>query len=337
MKIAFRTALNDDIPAIIKLQEKRKTFPCYVGYETVDEQRQRVVEFYKNLDLEGSIEPQGRLRLIMAENEKTDKLVGYMLVEVAQSECFGLFRRTHILDWHVALKSEWDYVMDEFIYYTEEFAISEGCRDIAIQVPIAFTEDEELLRELDFYPEMDRIMKPVEVNSLETNMAKRYKIRKADESDRLFMLSLSSGNADAIIPPGMESLTDEIKEAYFNLYAGLGIENNELLNVYIVEDPKEYRPVGFIIIMPNPESIISAKTTGYIYDLSVHNEYWGKYASQRIMREAENMLAEQNCGYYIGDISVMNPRATRTAIRTLNFKLWGRKWIKNVTGLLPED
>ena len=260
-----------------------------------------------------------------------------MLVETALPEAFGLFMRTHIRDWFVALKSEWDFVLDEFIYCAEEIAISEGCRDLSIEVPISMPEDEQLLRELDFYPEMDRILKPVSTNSLETNMAKRYKIKPAEEADRLFMLSLSAGNADAIIPPGLENLKDEIKEAYFNLYAGLEIEGNKSLRTFIVEDPKEYRPIGFIIIMPNPETVLSAKTTGYIYDLSVHKDYWGKYASQRIMREAENILADENCGYYFGDISVMNPRATRTAVRTLNFNLYGRKWVKNLTGILPED
>jgi ribosomal protein S18 acetylase RimI-like enzyme len=337
MRIAFRTAANDDIERIIKLQEKQDGFPCYLGYEPIDEQRSVMADFYRKLDLEKSIEPSGRQRIILAENEKNDKLIGYMLVEVALPEAFGLFKRTHIRDWFVAHKSDWDYVMEEFIYNVEELALHEGCRDISAEVPISLKAEEDFFRDCDFYPEMNRILKPVSSHNLDTMLVKKYTTRLANESDRLFILSLSAGNASAIIPPGMDGLEKDIRESYFNLYAGMNLEENKNLRVFIVEDPKEYRPIGFIIIMTDTESVISAKSSGYIYDLSVHPDYWGRYATQRIMREAENILASEGCGYYFGDISELNPRALKTSIRTLDFKLYGRKWVKNITNITTED
>jgi len=91
--------------------------------------------------------------------------------------------------------------------------------------------------------------------------------------------------------PGRDTPRGEVMVRYMSAYMELKLDESELFTALIIEDRKAEKPIGYLMYKLNACDSISGDKVGYIYDLAIDPDYWGKRATQRIMREGERFLA----------------------------------------------
>jgi ribosomal protein S18 acetylase RimI-like enzyme len=199
-----------------------------------------------------------------------------------------------------------------------------------------FVQDEKngrLFGELGFSREMSRIIKKVEPHEISPPSPDPFRVRKGDNDDAFFIMWLNSQSASFTIPPGRDIPKDEILLRYLATYTELPLDDNSYFEALIIEDRALMKPIGYLLLKLHYEDSLTGEQLAYIYDLAIHSDYWGKRATQRLMREAENRLAARGIAYWLGDISIENPRALKTAMKSLRFQLESERWLKKLPKL----
>lgn len=87
-----------------------------------------------------------------------------------------------------------------------------------------------------------------------------------------------------------------------------------------------FRQAGYLLVKTGFQEPVTGQRLAYIYDLAVHPDHWGRRATQLLMRDVERRLAELGFDIFCGDISERNPRALKTAIKSLGFTLEYRRF-----------
>ncbi len=180
--------------------------------------------------------------------------------------------------------------------------------------------DRETLRAQGFQPELTRISRRVERFEQPPS---RFLVRPARPADRLFVLWLNQVSVDYVKPGGREWDLDEVHSDYFSTYMDLTLEPDDPTRVLIIEDREAAgrTQMGYLMLKLNFDG-----NNAYIYDLAVHKDYWGRRATQYLMRAGENYLADLGVEALVGDISEENPRALKTALKSLSFTIESQRW-----------
>lgn len=348
MDIGYRVGGKEDLDVILHFLEKRQTYSHYIGFESPAQMRRAVAKGYRE---SGHIwDNPDCFPLIIALDLNTEKPLGYMLMNLRADEAFRDDFLAYLYDYYIDDPSLWDEIMEHFLKQAEMLAEEEEIERTVVNVPLgetgwnmpadnrrkpvwreildSLTPEEEFLRERGFYIEMNRIAKQVETFTFDTPLQKNFRVRQAEESDRIFILNMVGQNSEYLILPGAEDIASQIQQAYFNDYSLMDLSGKSSRTVLICEDVENYRLTGYIILQTEPDDVITAEKTAYLYDISTHKDYWGRYATQRLMREAENWLAQRDFRYIYADISHRNPRPLKTALKSLDYSLISRRWAK---------
>jgi GNAT superfamily N-acetyltransferase len=330
MEISYRLGEKKDVEILINFLEKRCFFPGYIGYENPDIVRPIIARSYRaNKYL---IEKQALFPLMIASHDETQEPLGFMLLLMVSEESITAEPQTVIYDFYVEPGDHFEVIMDRFLKQAEEWAQSIKIRYLVTEILITQNHREEYFASRGFYVDMNRIVRGVETHTFE-NMPrqKHFIVRPAREGDRNFILLLNAQNAGLLVPVGRDTPLKDVQVYYFNTYSQLSITDNPIMNVLIAEDTEKARPAGYIMLKVAAVDAVSEKPLAYIYDISVHKDYWGKLVAQRLVREGENLLVGKGVHYLIGDTAENNPRPLKTAIKTLGFKLYSRRWVKKLS------
>ncbi|MFP4498326.1 MAG: GNAT family N-acetyltransferase [Vulcanimicrobiota bacterium] len=326
MSIEYRLAQMVDINILIKFQDYKKYFPCYVGFEKPEQIRKVIKDSYKKNQL-FLCHPETFPTLLAFDYENKIPL-GYIATVTGVEESITGEKQLLIYDFHILDVPEKEEIFNHFIDFAENQAIKYNLSYMITEIPFEAEELENMFHKKDFSVEMNRIVKLCSHHEFTGKRQENIKVRPGEESDRFFMMLLNAQNSGFLIPADRKASSEEIQQKYFEHYSQMPIDEEPFLHIFIAEDLINLQPAGYIIIKTSAIDQVSRQSMAYIYDLNVHKDYWGKYVTQRLVKEAENWLVEDNIHLLIGDISDSNPRPLKTALKTLNFTLYSRRWVK---------
>ena len=325
MKICYRPAQSDDLDVILSFQRGKTFFPCYIGFEEPKAIRKVIKRSYMaNREI---LEHPELFPVFIAFDEDGGRPLGYLVLATDIEETITKEQQVMIYDFYVSDDETGDEVFAGFIDLAKKAAQDRETRYVIVEVPYRNERIEGLFSRHNFFVEMNRIIKEVEHHTFENKWQKNLQVRPGLESDRMFMMLLNAQNSEFLIPKNRKADREHIQQVYFNAYSVMEIENDPLVKVLVAQDKETMRPAGFIILKMSVIDAVSQKPLAYIYDISVHREYWGKYVTQRLMREAENYLMKTKVKVLVGDIANSNPRPLKTAIKSLGFTLHSRRWV----------
>lgn len=350
MDIGYRVGGKEDLDIILHFLEKRESYSHFIGFEPPLVMSQVVFQGYRESN--HIWDNPEFFPFIIAVDLETGSPLGYMLMNLRAGETFRDDFLAYFYDYYIDDPKLWDEIMDHFLEQAEMFAGEEGIERMVVDIHLgdtglnilgngrkipawkvlleSRTPEEIFFRDRGFYTEMSRIAKEVKIFTFDTPLQKNYIVRQATETDRIFMLNMVGQNSEFLILPGAEEMASQIRQAYFNEYSAMDLSGKSSRTVLICEDIENYRLTGYIILQTEPDDVITAEKTAYLYDISTHRDYWGRYATQRLMREAENWLAARDFKYIYADISHRNPRPLKTALKSLDYSLISRRWAKKL-------
>jgi hypothetical protein len=326
MNIIYRNGTPEDLSEIIRFLDDRSYFSGYIGFEKPEVVRPFIVKSYRD-NLEIFKKPDD-FPIFIAQEPDSSKIIGYMFLINGVVETITDDKQTVIYDFCVRDCPQKTEIMDRFLAQTGEVVRKFGYDYVTTEIRPEEIEKESYFASRGFHIEMNRIVKQVGKYTFEGPRHERFLVRPAVEEDRMFILLLNAENSTFLIPSGRESKTDEIRALYFGTYAVMDFEENPTMKVLIAEDRLKHRSAGYIMLKMESVDIVTGRLLAYLYDISIQKDYWGTVVSQRLTKEAENWLSERNIQYLIGDTSESNPRPLITALKTLRFKLFSRRWVR---------
>ncbi|MCD4786578.1 MAG: GNAT family N-acetyltransferase [Candidatus Eremiobacteraeota bacterium] len=327
MNLGYRMGSKKDTDVIFSFLEKKTSFPQYMGFENKDIIVKKIKDVYHRHNVLGRSET---FPLIIAEDIDTGDPVGYMLLQMGIAELFTGKYLARIFDYHIDIPGLKRQVMDHFINQAEMFAEENQLSRLIVEIPAGEKEEEDYFLDRGFYIEINKIIKKAKNQNLNTRLQRRYTVRPMENRDRMFVLLLVAQNSKFLIPPELEEESKRIEEECFNSYSDMNLLSDPEISVYIIEETETFRQVGYIIMQTKSDDVICARKNAYVYDISIHHDFWGKYAAQRLLREAENIFSEKGYYYLYADTSQNNPRALKMAVKSLGYKLYSRRWAKKV-------
>jgi ribosomal protein S18 acetylase RimI-like enzyme len=326
MKIAYRMGTREDLPVITGFLDKREYFPGYAGDESPGVVRPVIAQSFR--DNLGIFDDPRRHPVFVAEDRDGGGIAGYMVLVNGVEESITGDMQIVIYDFFVRVPELRDEIMDRFLAFTLEASRMSGHRFVTTELRPNDRENEDYFASRGFHVEMNRIVKRVGRYTFDTPRQRQFAVRPAGEMDRDFILLLNAENSPFLIPTGRECDTLSIRASYFDTYTNMKLKGNPNLLVLIGEDVNAQRHAGYIMVKTEARDLVTGKLLAYLYDISVHKDYWGTFLGQRLVREAENRLAERDVEYFVGDTAENNPRPLRTALKTLQFRLFSRRWVR---------
>lgn len=327
MEIVYRPGSSTDMEILTSLLENRKTFPQYVGNEDLETRMDAVKGDYKLT--RRSWDDSYNFPLLLAEDLKTGIPAGYLMIEMEMYELFSRCSFTRVFDYFLADVENREEAVAHFVRQAETAAEDRGVKKVSFTL-CPGDPDGEILKRHGFYIETNRIMKPVERHAFNTPRQKNFRVRPANAADRTFIMLLVAQNTKFQVPPNMEEYAGTIQSGYFDFYSSLSVTDEPGMKFLTVVEKSTDRKAGYLCFQTNPVDAVFSKKTAYLFDINVHRDFWGRYATQRLMREMENRLKDMGFEYVYADISQSNPRPLKTALKSLDYSIFARQWAKKL-------
>lgn len=179
---------------------------------------------------------------------------------------------------------------------------------------------ENFLETRGYAPDLNRIILPTHPPIRSRD---RWTIRPARSTDYFFVLSLNSLVNSNTIPPGRDVDANLVARGYHEAYSQLKIGEDPNMPTYIAESGDQ--PIGYLMIKLSPPEP-SGTQAGYIYEISVHPDHWGRRVVDELLSAATRELGPKGVSWITGDVSQSNLRALKTAQKQLGFHLEQRRW-----------
>ncbi|MDQ7822204.1 MAG: GNAT family N-acetyltransferase [Candidatus Eremiobacteraeota bacterium] len=328
MNIEAREGTPGDIEEIIALFEGKDQFLSMMWSSMGDE----VKSFHvRSLRSRAHLIGQGGdFKVFVAERSGDRKAVAYLVLFLDIVETITGEKQGFIFDYAVSPDHAGGDALPLLFRKAEE-AVRE--REIQYLVMEIFAQDKEgekrAFRE-GFGKEMNRIILRTAVKPLPRHDPDPFIVRKAQSEDLFFVLWLNTQCASFTIPSGRDRPKDDVQYRYLRIYSELSLEESEDFTALIIEDAVKETPVGYLLFKTNACDAITGARLGYVYDIAIHPDYWGKRAAQRLMKEGINLLSEKGIPFCLADISEGNQRALKTAIKSIGFHLESIRWMKKL-------
>jgi ribosomal protein S18 acetylase RimI-like enzyme len=324
-----RDAIPGDLEQIISLYCAKEYFPSPVRLHPDEEHRAYAVKMMRERGHVLGRDPD--LKVFMAIGHDGAP-VGYLMLLLNLVETITGERQSLIYDYAVPDdEGSGRMRMMEALYDSALEVVRESdTRYTVVEIAPSDLKGQALFESLGFHKEMHRIIKRAEHHGIVHPDPDPFVVRRAVQGDLMFILLLNAKCGSFTIPTGRDMPRGEIMLRYMSTYMELKLEGNELFTAFIIEDRSAGKPIGYLMYKLNACDSISGDQIGYIYDLAIDPDYWGKRATQRIMREGELFLAEQGVTYLVGDISHDNQRALKTAVKSLHFVEESVRWVTRV-------
>ncbi len=330
----LKPACPDDLPSLMELITRRGVFPGYIGPEDphITEPLLRKEHLLARNDVweDPEIYP-----VLLWIDPDDNKITGFMCADLeVEDELFPRFH-SQIYDWLIPPGPPGEKAASDMLSCME--ALSMDLQNHQILIDILHDKDKEsvvmekVLKERGYFPLKNRIFRLPRKHDLNTVMQKSYHFREAIPRDRDFILMLASQNCKHLVPPGMEEESARYIQLNYNSYASMDITGDPGQRFFIVEDKSLRQSVGFISLITDVADAISPHKCAYLFDMSVHESYWGKYATHVLVRGADNYLTEHDYTCMYADVLSSNPRALKTAVKSLGFIRHSRQWARKST------
>lgn len=274
------------------------------------------------------LEKDKNIRFIIAE-EESGKPIGYFLLQLDSIESITGVNQAYIKEFAVDRAYSRKEILGLLFEEASIIASRENLDYIAVEMSEGDTDGVESLVISGFTKEICRLIKKVEKYDKVSMGHDLYIIRRACNSDIFFILWLNAQCGSFTIPEGRSVLKSDVMLRYMNVYADLVLEDDELIAL-IIEEKQQEKSAGYLLIKTDSYDFLIGENVAYIYDLSIHPDYWGKRATHRIIRQGENILKDKGINFVIADISSDNQRALKTALKSLNFQIESARWVKNL-------
>lgn len=144
--------------------------------------------------------------------------------------------------------------------------------------------------------------------------ARNLLIRPAEESDRLFLMRLSTECAAMMFHERRRADLPLMQERFLDSYTliPLGPESPVMVRVAETVDGA---PAGAIYVDPEAEHGLDGRCEAYVYDISVLPQYWGRAVGAILLNRAIEELREAGVAWLSGDISTDNHRVSALTAR----------------------
>jgi ribosomal protein S18 acetylase RimI-like enzyme len=328
MAITYGLGSSKDLELISSFLEEKTTFPGYLGFEEPDVVRKVYRQIYRVR--KAIFDDHKETPLYIARDGEKNEALGYMLLAMGVEESITEEMDTQIFDIYARQGERHQEVLDKFLEIAQDVTRKAGVKHLITEIKHGDEEMEGFFSRHGFQVELNRILKRVGTYTFDTPRQKKTLVRPARNADRMFILLISSQNSGFLIPSGRETDSRNIRNSYYELYSSMDLADDPCMKILLAEDVETFRPCGYIMVQVDALDLVSSRPLAYLYDLSVHKDYWGKYVGQRLVKEAENYLAQYGVEYLIGDTAENNRRPLMSAIKTLNFKIFNRRWVKKM-------
>ncbi|MDQ7821185.1 MAG: GNAT family N-acetyltransferase [Candidatus Eremiobacteraeota bacterium] len=325
-EITVRDAVAGDLEAIISLYCRKEYFPSPVRAHAEEEHRAYAVRMMRERGHFLGNDPDLRVFMAISGGEPA----GYLMVLLNLVETITGERQALLYDYAFSDAGRGRDMMELLYGRALEVIKERGVPYAIVEVAPADRKGLELFESMGFRMEMHRIIKKAERLVITVPDPDPFVVRKAVQGDLMFVILLNQSCGSFTIPPGRDMPRGEIMVRYMKAYMELKLDENDLFTAFIIEDRAAEKPIGYLMYKLNACDSMTGDRIGYIYDLAIDPAYWGKRATQRIMREGERSLAERDITYLVGDISHDNQRALKTAVKSLHFTEESVRWAARV-------
>ena len=221
-------------------------------------------------------------------------------------------------------------VLQDLLLEAEVVGREHGAETMVWEILYGEAEEEKYYRDLGYYVDLNRILKRVNPQPAFGRSSRAFPVRLAELSDRLFVLYLNTECSHHTIPAGRSIDKELVERSYMEVYETLDMVGGPDLTTFIAVDPEEHRPAGYLMLKTGYQERLSGHRYGYIYDLAVEPDYWGRPVVHSLMARAEIHLSQLDppIHYISAEISETNVRALKTAIKAFSYTLESRRWVK---------
>ena len=142
-------------------------------------------------------------------------------------------------------------------------------------------------------------------------------VRRARMFDLPFLRRLTLETVTFGIPEGRDIPNAEVKKNVVPYLDDLEVMLHRKQDVAVlvaVDDEREDRPVGFLILEFNHVEHSTGEPQSFIANLAVEPDYWGKYVGSHMVREAAKVSGQKGYRYMTSQISASNRRTVMQAL-----------------------
>lgn|GEM_PF-773110 len=335
MEFRIRDGRPSDIDDIVEIYRQKKLFLSMAWASRGEEVQQHYI---KNLRMQkGHFGSHPDLKVLIAERKADGKALAYLLVFLDFVEAITGEKQGLVFDYGVSGECHDSNVIQALLSRAEAAVLEKKMKYIVIELFHDDVKSSEEVEKAGYRREIHRIIKKAEFRPVKAPEPDPFTVRKGCSEDIFFVLWLNTQCAAFIIPSGRERPHDEVQFRFLGIYSGMSLAEREEFTSLIIEDRIKDISAGYLLFKTSSSDVITGDRLGYIYDIAIHPDYWGRRATQRLMREGENYMAEKGMAYLLGDISDNNQRALKTAIKSIGFSPDRIRWMKRLTADRPES
>lgn len=329
IEFTIRDGRPSDIDEILEIYRQKELFLSMVWASRGEEVQQHYI---KNLRMQKDLfGTHPDLKVLIAERKADRKILAYLLIFMDFIEAITGEKQGLVFDYGISRECDDSRVIQALLCSAEAAVQQKKMKYIVIEL---FHNDMKSAKEVEkagFKHEIHRIIKKTEFRPVKAPETDPFIVRKGCSEDIFFVLWLNTQCAAYIIPSGRERPHDEVQFRFLSIYSGMSLAEREEFTSLVIEDRIKDSSIGYLLFKTSSSDVITGDRLGYIYDIAIHPDYWGKRATQRLMREGENFMAEKGIAYLLGDISNNNQRALKTAIKSIGFSPDRIRWMKRLT------
>ncbi len=293
---------------------RRRRYPQTV-FQSAEEMRERALAAVESRLEELADSPQA-IGLVV---ESKGEIRGYALAEKNALESITHEPQTVVAEqWGEdpeALAALFDRLADLGRESGDRYLVCYLFADQSEQVP--------LLERRGYRSELLRVAKPVGPDHNAPSHP-NFRIRKANSTDMLFVMSLVAQHSPIYTPAHREGDKILLQQRFVGLYAEMDVNDPRKVPL-ILEEIRTKEQMGYIILEPRRVFETSGQLILYIYDIAVGESGAGQGLSRYLCGGGEALLARMGGGVFFGDISADNVLAVG-AQRGLGFTLDSTRW-----------
>jgi ribosomal protein S18 acetylase RimI-like enzyme len=310
-------AVSGDLKQVLEFRGRKAPAALPIRGATSEIRLEILLESYTRYWKWVGVDPSFRVYLAHQELAGGAKdLVGIILVVVGHTDSITDQPQGLIVDFHCESPEAAHLLFD----LGEAFCRQHNMWFLVGDLSVDDTAWEDFLHQRGYSPDLNRIILPTSPPIRSRN---RCEIRPACATDYFFVISLNSLVNSNTIPPGRGVDPNLVARSYLQAYSEFKIGEDPKMPTYIAE--KDEQPIGYLMIKlspPDPHGV----QAGYIYELAVHPDHWGRRVGDELLSAATKDLAAKGVSYITGDVSQSNMRALKTAQKQLGFQLEARRW-----------
>ena len=318
----FRAARPEDLDNFLKLVERQDYPPYQLSSVGTEERRRAHLQVYRASWLKDW--KREKIEVILAEVDQ--QIVGYLVLKHGLTESVTHDSQSAIYDCY----GDNEDVRRALFEHARVRARKAKSEYLVLQVGSPPNPDIAFYESLGYRAENHRV--GCRTRPYQLPAESPFRIRPARQSDLMFIRYLSAVSVKFIVPAGRPIDLPAVTMNFLNAYSDLELEDDPyFLPLILMKGRKE---AGYIMFklpgaegFPKPVAAFGSgpELGGYVYDLAVRPEYQGHGAALILLQSGENALYERNLPILAGDISASNPRALKTTMKRLSYKIdWSR-------------